>query len=74
MFLVKIHFYATVYSVCSETHTQTSSIAVFDPGGSILCAYIDVSCVGESCMNSTKERTVHVQRKRYQKGAKHAIC
>ena len=54
-------------------HTQISSIAVSDPEGSSPCACIDVSCVGESCMNNTKERIVHVQRKRYQKIAKHAI-
>jgi hypothetical protein len=60
-------------TVCVVIHTQTSSITVFDPEGSSPSAGIDVSCVGESCMDSTKERTVHVQRKRYQKIAKHAI-
>ena len=62
-----------LFTVCVVIHTQTSSIAVFDPEGSSPCACIDVSCVGESCMNNTKERTVHVQRKMYQKIAKHAI-
>ena len=56
-----------LFTVCVVTHTQTSSIAVFDQEGSSPCACIDVSCVGESCVNSTKERIVHVQGKRYQK-------
>jgi len=73
MFSITINFYLTVYSVCVVIHTQTSSIAVFDPEKSSPCACIDVSCVGESCMNNTKERIVHVHRKRYQKSAKHAI-
>jgi hypothetical protein len=62
-----------LFTVCVVIHTQTSSIAVFDPEGSSPCACIDVSCVGKSCMDNTKERIVHVQRKRYQKSAKHAI-
>jgi len=59
--------------VCVVIHTQTSTIAVFYPGGSSSCVCIDVSCVGESCMNSTKERIVHLQINRYQEGAKNAI-
>ena len=57
-----------LFTVCVVIHRQTSSIAVFDPERSSPCACIDVSC-----MKSTKERTVLVQRKRYQKIAKHAI-
>jgi len=60
-------------TVCVVIHTQTSSITVFDPEGSSPCACIDVPCVEESCMNHTKERMVHVQRKRCQMGAKNAI-
>jgi hypothetical protein len=56
-----------LFTVCVLIHTQTSSITVFDPVGSSPCACTDVSCVGYSCMNITKERTVHVQRKSYQK-------
>jgi hypothetical protein len=63
-----------LFTVCSSyICTQTSSIAVFDPEKSSPCSCIDVSCVGESCMNNTKERIVHLQRKRYQKSAKNAI-
>jgi hypothetical protein len=62
-----------LFTVCVVIHTQTSSITVFDPEGSNPCACIDVSCVGESCMNSIKERMVHVQRKRCQMGAKNDI-
>ena len=62
-----------LFTVCAVTHTQTSSVTVFDPERSSPCACTVVSCVGQSCMNSIKERTVHVHRKRYQKSAKHAI-
>jgi len=62
-----------LFTVCVVIHTQTDSITVFDPEGSSPCACIDVSCVGESCMNSTKERMDLVQRQRYQKIAKSAI-
>jgi hypothetical protein len=44
-----------LFTVCVAIHTQTSSIAVFDPEGSSPCACIDVSCVVQSCMNNTKE-------------------
>ena len=56
-----------LFTVCVVIHTQTDSITVFDPERSSPCACIDVSCVGESCMKNTKERTVHLQRKGYQK-------
>jgi hypothetical protein len=62
-----------LFTVWVVIHTQTSSIKVFDSEGSSLCACIDVSCVVESCMNSTKERKVHLQRERYQMGAKNAV-
>jgi len=57
----------------TDIYTQTSNIADFDPEGSSPCACIDVSCIGESSMNNTKERIVHLQRKRYQESAKNAI-
>jgi hypothetical protein len=35
-----------LFTVCAVIHTQTFSIAVFDPEESRSCACIDVSCVG----------------------------
>jgi len=58
-----------LFTVCVVIHTQTSSITVFDSERSSPRACIDMSCVGESCMNNTKERVVHVYRKRYQNSA-----
>jgi len=62
-----------LFTVCAVTHTQTSSVTVFDTEGSSPCACTVVSCVGQSCTNIIKERTVLVHRKKYQKSAKHAI-
>jgi hypothetical protein len=62
-----------LFTVCVVIYTQTPSIAVFDPEGSSPCACTDVSCVAESCMNNTKERIVHLQRKGYQDSAKNVI-
>ena len=62
-----------LFTMCVVIHTQTSSITVFDPERSSRCACIDVSFVGESCMNSTKERIVHVHTKRYQNSAKYPV-
>ena len=70
-----------LFTVCvvihthTHTHTnkQTSSIADLIQKYQVPVPCIDVSCVGECCMNNTKERIVHLHRKRYQEIAKNFI-
>jgi hypothetical protein len=56
-----------LFTMCVVTHTQTASIAVSDPVGSSPCALYWYVLCRTVCMNNTKERIVHVQRKKVSK-------
>ena len=63
-----------LFTVCAVIHTIIHLVLQFlIQKDQVPVPCTDLSCVGESCMSNTKERKVHVQRKRYQKSAKHAI-
>ena len=61
------------FIMCVLTGTRTSNITVFDPEWSSPCALCSCVLCRTVLYEHNKERIVHVQRKRYQKGAKMCI-
>ena len=61
------------FTMCVVTGTRTSSITVFDPEGSSPRGLYSCVLCRTVLYEHNKQRIVHVQRKKYKKGAKKSI-